>query len=31
VQGVYIIPSFGRFSGTAEIVATARELAGDAV
>ena len=27
VQGVYIIPSFGRFSGIAELVTAARELA----
>ncbi len=28
VQGIYIIPSFGRFAGVAELVAFARELAG---
>ena len=30
VQGIYLIPSFGRFSGIAELVTAARELAGDA-
>ena len=26
-QGVYLIPSFGRFTGVAELVVAARELA----